>query len=134
MVHSLEHESKRRATMEPTTALTSAVTTSPGFSGSTPTCGAVTPGPMTTLLVSLGSLMIISSVATVGSTGSTGSTTVGSIIITGRSGSSIGQEDTTGAHATPVSHSSLVTIGAAPPRKLYVIFCLEPIPQSVLHG
>merc|ERR1712176_1375271 len=109
MVHSLEHESKRRATMEPRTALTPSVTTSPGFWGSTPTCGAVTPGPTTTLLVSLGSLMIISSVATVGSTGSTGSTTVGSIIITEGSGSTFGQEDTTGAHAIPVSHSSVVT-------------------------
>ena len=94
------------ATMEPMTALTPAVITSPPplVPGST---GAVTPELL--VLPPVTGLVIISSVVGVTSVGSTGPT--------GVTGSTPGQVDASRTHATPVSHSSVVTM-AEPPRKL----------------
>ena len=98
---------KMTVTMEPKSALTPAVLTSPPalVTGLT---GAVTPEVLALPPVT-GGLVIISSVVGVTSVGSTGPT--------GVTGSTPGQVDASRTHATPVSHSSVVTM-AEPPRKL----------------
>ena len=91
---------KMTAIIEPMRAFTSSVETS----GSTETTGLIVdPVPPLVTGFVMGS-----------SDGSTGAA-VGATVET--TGSTPGHVDTTGAHATPVSHSSVVTM-AAPPRKL----------------